>query len=269
MTNENNRQLNDPDIGVIDTRIATEATSAPGSFSDGVYVDIDALFDTRLGTLAKIDPKLAEKNATPKHNQREADIFEGIGRDEFKVAYKARDLETLACSYPTNAFNMVTHFMTILIEQSIVRPDIKRVCLDINMWPYVLTPELEADFMACFRYRFPRVEKIKLINIAPANLSMARVKSAYKMMIKYEYAEWLEAIVDELRTCRGPEVFLYSPAIYHEQVPTQKDLEQMRKSVPPMHPFEATMFEVRPFVGLQLLDVEQFSLVKPIERKTT
>jgi hypothetical protein len=234
--------------------------------ADAIYVDLDVLLDTRMGTLALFGQDIAINVLQSGYHQRDHDNFKGVDREAYRKAYKERDVETLGRSYPTNAFKMITHFLTLMNHQTSLRPDINEPGIEVNIWPYKLDVEDAAVFEQCIRSYFRETQRVIMINKAPKDISMADVKASYKFMMKYEFAEWLEAIAEELQTVTAPEVMLYSPAIYHVEVPTQKQLAEMRRAIPPMHPFEASQFEVRPFIGLSYLDAEHFSLLSPDQK---
>lgn len=225
------------------------------------YVPFDVLLDLRLGTLAIMDPDLAAKVVVDGYHERDSDMFKGVDYQAYREAYRARDIETLKHSYLTNAPGLINHFVGITQYLEVEKPDAEPLRMEVNYWPFELTEELRTYYHEVICELFPQLETITLIYKHPKDLSIEYCKAVYRMMFVYEYAEWLESHAKELETIQAPEMMVYAPAIYHEKVPTAKELDEMRKQIPPMHPFEATLFEVRPFVGLHLLDVRHFSLI--------
>lgn len=225
------------------------------------YTSFDVLLDTRMGTLEKLDPELANAAVVANYHERVSDMFAGIDREAYKEAYRTRDIETLQCSYVTNAPSLIMHFVSIAQQLAVERAEVEPLRMEVNCYPYVLTPQLHDIYLEVFHEIFPQISDIRIINVAEKDLSIDYCKEVYRMMFMYEYAEWLEARSKDFETVQASDMMVYAPAIYHEKVPTQADLDEIRKQIPPLHPFEAVLFQVRPFVGLHLLDVKHFSLL--------
>ena len=65
------------------------------AFDHGLYIDIDALLDTRLATLYLVHPELTLHAIASPYEEREEDAFPHVPRELFAKLYAARDVETL------------------------------------------------------------------------------------------------------------------------------------------------------------------------------
>jgi hypothetical protein len=77
----------------------------------GIFVDIDALFDTRLAVLDDLDPLLAAYVLENGYFNREEDSFKYCDFEMFQKLYKARDNDILAKSVITNVKNIIVDFV--------------------------------------------------------------------------------------------------------------------------------------------------------------
>lgn len=231
--------------------------------ADTLYITLDAIIDTRMGTLEKMNPQYALSAIDDNYLDRDGDWFKGVNREEYLAAYKARDVVTLQKSYVTNIFPMVRHFLRLMAMESLQSPEVGGAHLQVNVWPYKLTDDQREYYREAIGMHCHEAQSIDMIDVAPQNLSIAEAVAKYKIMIDYCYEEWLESRAEELKETRAPNVLYFTPAIYHVERPTQKQLETMRNSTPSMHPFEASEFEVHPFLSVHFLDIRHFSLVDP------
>jgi hypothetical protein len=225
-----------------------------------IMVMLDCLLDTRHGTLAIMN---AEKAAAVlqdgSYHSRQCDKFEGFDENEFKKAYAARNVETLANSTLTECIRSIKDIMSQLKRQMIGMPYHDKIELVVNYYPYILDEKtIHAIRMSVARW-LPAVESIEMVRISTAAMTPTFVKANYSGMFMYEYAHWIEQHKERFQKVIAPDVTLWGPAIYFKDPATAKELEEI-KSLELPHPFEVTERVASVWIGLQLIDVRFFSL---------
>jgi hypothetical protein len=106
-----------------------------------IYVDLDCLLDTRLGTLAKINPELASNALMNGYHERDEDIFEGVGVEDYRKAYEARDVDTLTLSVITGMFSFLHECVLAAFKRIQIDGIFDAIQLEVNYWPYELDDE--------------------------------------------------------------------------------------------------------------------------------
>lgn len=231
-----------------------------GNKLEGIYVDLDVLLDTRIGTLAKHDDSVAQAVLTDKYYQRTDDYFDGIDRELYLDLYKKRDVETLSLSCVTNAIQLLDHLSKTLNEQAITRPYHDGVQFFVNIYPYSLVNvEIDAIQKAICVW-LGNASLVEIINIPPVDLTPSYCKSLFSMMLMYEYEEWMELQTKAFEKTQIPEITLFVPALYFNKTPTDEEIEVAAKDG--AHPQMALEMLASPLVELRLIDVKYFSIIE-------
>jgi hypothetical protein len=228
-----------------------------------IYVELDVLLDTRLGTLARIGQDVAARIlGTGSYHTRQSDDFEGVSKDQFQELYSARDTLTLAHSTVTGAILWLKRLAGVLADQAIERPYHDGIQIVVNTYPYQLTSEEQGQMVEAIAawIRTTVTTKVELVSIATKDLTPLHCKSSYAMMMIYDYQLWMETHSDAFKQHRLPEVTLFGPMIYAHKVPTAEELEKAVKEA--AHPFMATEMLASPLIDLKLIDVKFFSILQ-------
>lgn len=228
---------------------------------DMIYVSLDVLLDTRLGTLAKINNELAYEVLQNKYHQRMIDIFPDISAEAFKELYAKRDVETLKLSFPTG----IVHVLNDLLKNVTLKgtEDLYSIGpkVVVNIFPY----QLNNDEKEAIKYAIDDWLTVKCpIDIIDRDLKVLHpsyFKKDFVAMFFYEYNEWLnlhaKAFKEEKN--RLPEISLFAPRIYFNAIPSKEDEQEIEKVMPV---FKAHEWFAGQLVGLQLMDVKHFSLLE-------
>lgn len=239
------------------------------SVLSGIYVSLDVLLDTRLGTIAKLGgTDLVMQVLSGNYHSRKDDKFPGVNVEAFKSMYANRDVETLALSTLTGVESLLERIVTSLMKQALVRPFHEGVRIVVNTYPYQLTEEDQQQVMVMLAVKmngFSQVEipfKMETVFLSDTELTPDYCKSNFSAMLMYDYENWLQVQQEKLLRQPMPEVTLYAPAIYHVQTPTEEQVREMKAQFA-WSPFMAIEKAVRGGVFLQLLPVEIFSIIKP------
>lgn len=231
-----------------------------GDRKEGIYVELDVLLDTRLGTLAKLDPKLADTALDGNYHSRRDDNFPGVDIQAYKDAYANRDVETLALSTVTNAVLLIKNLASTLNEQAVARPYHDGVRITVNVYPYQLSGEECEAIQKAILIWLGNSSPVDLISVAPIDLTPSYCKGQYSMMIMYEYEQWMEMQTKAFEKTRIPEITLFVPAIYFNKTPTDQELESATRDG--AHPQMAIEMLASPLVELRLIDVKYFSIIE-------
>lgn len=231
-----------------------------------VLVSLDALLDTRLATVSRLDQQAACRLLQhPDYYTRQIDDFAslcGIDRERFAAAYAQRDVETLKRSLITHIPFMLHELMRHLELSEDDTPFETALGLDVNVWPYELS-EAESDALTlAVMVRAGHQTIPRVVRIAPEALTPARIKSEYSGMILYDLREWLQHHVEAFAAIPCPRVTVLVPALFHERIPEPEEYltEGIRRDV---SPFELTRLGAIEMVGLDFIRPSLFSIYQP------
>lgn len=237
----------------------------------GIYLPLDVILDTRIGTVMKVaGPDVAAQVLAGNYHSREDDNFPGVDVGGYKTAYAARDLETLTLSTLTNIVSFLREIISTLLKQALHRPYHKGVRIVVNTYPYQL-PEGDTEqileVLAAKLKGFTDLEipfKLESVHISEQALTPEYCKSNFSAMLMYDYDKWLSTQQQAILKAPLKEVTLFAPALYTVHTPTKAELDKIREETDwVMHPFEAFERAVSGGILLKLLPIELFSVVKP------
>ena len=104
-----------------------------GKFTQGLYADLDSLFDTRFAVLEEISPRLAIENLVNGWQTRKADVPIGMPLEDFQTLYSLRTDETLAKASQTEVLELMRHWVADIVKLSAGSPDKTTVRIFINV----------------------------------------------------------------------------------------------------------------------------------------
>jgi hypothetical protein len=227
----------------------------------GIYIELDALLDTRLATLARVAGEETAQRVleTGQYHARLSDRFAGVDKDVYQAQYKNRTVDTLKTSVVTNAIAIVRQLVAALAEDGAINPLHGGAKVTVNVFPYELTVEERDEIRRALVVWTRATAPIELVSIRPEDLTPSHCKELYSAMFMYEYNPWLTFHNAALVQCPLPRVTLFAPAIYFEgEPPSAEELEEIIAAA--AHPFRATQMLAAPMIGLQLIDVKHFSV---------
>lgn len=239
-------------------------TNAKTDILETIYVDLDALLDTRIGTISLIDNSAVSKILSSNtYHSRDMDIFEGIDNDTFKDKYKNRDKNTLVNSMLTNMVPLLGELVNKMLSQAINRPYHDGARIVINYYPYDLNNDEIEEICKAISVWLKECAPVSMISMSPKNLTPRFCKNNYSLMIKYDYEEWLDINANEFKNAQIPDITMLVPALYFNNKPSDEELAKITKKT--MHPMKAIEFLASPLIGLELIDVAYFSIInKPL-----
>jgi hypothetical protein len=227
---------------------------------ESIYVELDVLLDTRLGTLALIDDQVAASViASGNYHTRKNDIFEGVDKEVFDEAYRNRDETTLKKSVLTDAIKVLRQLVVALTEQTIDQPDHEGPKIVVNLYPYKLTAEEQELIGRSMADWIQNETPIELVAIPTKDLTPIYCKTTYSTMLVYDHSQWMNTHAEAFKKTCLPEVIMISPAIYFNATPSDEELAKTIKEA--AHPMRALELLASPIIELKLIDVKYFSIL--------
>lgn len=232
-----------------------------------IVIDLDAIFDTRIGTIAGINPVVAiEIVASERYRNREtADwgaITEGaISRAEFEAAYALRNKETLQRSVMTAMPKIIGDFTKSLQWKGIVQIDVDKVSIKVNLWPYKFNSDERSVLRDCMAQYTSATATIEFIHVSMADMTPHRLDHLGDIWITYDYNEWMTHHTENLVKYRAPLMtvlcpkVLYNPEAFNEGDLVDKELSGV---FDPFMVHQVTMCE---FLGVEFYPSFTFSAV--------
>lgn len=190
-----------------------------------LYFCIDTIKDTRLGTLAKINDDYAFYALLNGYMERWTDdpatYAEICTSKEYFDAYAKRDKETFKLSLPTDhALDAQNIISDLEVRHGAGDPTVPHLPeVHVNCHPYNFTPAEKAAFLKVLRAMFKCRSEIRLINVAPKDLTLEYIRhNEYVSLWMYNYREWIEAVItkpmnDGIYIEGIPDITFYFPAL--------------------------------------------------------
>lgn len=226
---------------------------------EAIYIELDALLDTRLGTIARINEDAAVATLEDGYHARDIDAFTHVDMAVYHDLYAQRNTITLMYSRPTHWVLNLTRIAGLLSEQAIARPYHEGAKIVVNLFPYKLT-DAEADQIGKAVAAWMKgLAPVELTSLQPQHLTPLHCKQHYAMMIVYEFEEWMNLHTEAFKTTRIPEILMLAPAVYRGKKPTAEELAQEIKEA--AHPMRALEMLASPLIELRLIDTKYFSVL--------
>jgi len=196
-----------------------------------VFVDIDCILDTRMGTILKEygKTKAMELAEDTDYLLREVDVFKGIPFDDFKEHYSKRDKTTLAMSKLTMLGDNLKGIINKILQTALTTPYDRVPKLFINVHGYNLTSD-EKDLLKTAIYNITlNKTEILIVSVPPSKLKPAMImRDNIDILIMYDYSDWLEAQTDNLAKTPIPGCTLLIPLLYKNYPITNKMKEDFK-----------------------------------------
>lgn len=256
---ENNQEDIKPVEGVHVPKRPADFKPDPRPTTD-VLFGIDELLDVRLGTLARIDTKLAsEVLNSGKYFTRTIDEFPGWSLEKFRELYDKRDADTLPYCLATN--------VTILLER-IVKDALladasgdagqNPMVFNLNIWPYELYDDEIAAMVKCVEVFTLGYGDIKVVNLSPEDLTPKYIKEHFDLVICYDYQKILALHDGEFVKTPCPGVSLVIPTMYKGGRPDKEAFEWAASQGKSL--FEITRLGLLQSINLKFQDTSLFCI---------
>lgn len=236
-----------------------------------VLVELDALLDTRIATVARLYPQQAAKLLNQHYRNRPSDQFKilipELDEDAYASAYAGRDTDTLAAARPTDMVIILSDIVDDLVTQIATgSPLVNSLSVEVNTYPYKLTSEEMDELSKAVSELTGIVVPVTAVYIPYESLDYDVIRAnKYSVMVLYNYQDWFSKSHRKYTTrpVGCPDVTIVAPAL----VVNGADLREEQKFTLPngrvMDPFDATTAAVADLVCFTFLPVAAFSLIDP------
>lgn len=196
-----------------------------------IFVELDALLDTRLATIAKINDEAAQRILDhTEYFDRLNDDFEkytGIPRNISDDVYKRRDRHTLvredgtANALLTPMVLQLNEIVKSILADGMVRHTPRKFKVIISTSPYTLPREdMDAIAAAIYRHIGEQVPVV-CMDISLKDLVPSIIRSNYSGIILYHFNEWLSYHAKEICKTFFPRVTVLAPRLYCADIPDE------------------------------------------------
>lgn len=189
------------------------------------YVPLDALLDTRIGTIDKVAGAEGLAMVADWYHTRTSDKFNRKGSQltqaRYDAAWALRDEDTLKRTRMTFVPQYLLHLVSRYNTSHGMPVMAANYKITINTWPYKLPEERIVqlrDIMATFT---SGVAEIVMDYIDPADLTVDYLKATYSLCIMYEFNAWLDMHKEEFARTQMPGTVILAPELYLSDVPDE------------------------------------------------
>lgn len=223
-----------------------------------ILIELDALIDTRLGTLKQCFSEAAKKLDLESYVRRvKADFWTelGISTEQFTTAYKKRNVDTLLASMHTGLYHNLPLLLGGLLLNGLTSPVHEELKININTYPYELNEDELEDIVYCFQQRLWKDCEITTVFYKPEDITPAMLVDISPAYILYDIELWLGAQQTAFLEKRIPTVTAYYPAVINHYDATEYK-EMLDKQIDPFADLRRRMAE---YITLDGVDASIFS----------
>jgi hypothetical protein len=234
-------------------------------------VSIDCIFDTRLGTIALLDPEYAAKViADPEYYTRTTETFK-TGSKKFKAAdfdtyYAMRDITTLKNSIVTKLIDYIADDISEQLKEPSTRFTEIRRELYLNVWPYVFDKDMSSTLVESLHLLLPYFDDIKVCSYSLLELEPSFIKQQeFNFVYQYDFQGWMNANMSKLEHCRIPRHYLIFPDLMNRPIPNtaSTELKELAKVISPTKALEIFAME-HMLMSLRFEPVKYFCINKDL-----
>lgn len=231
-----------------------------------IYVELDALLDTRFGTVIQMNMELASQLATSGYGKRESDklseLVPHFPDQEFKDNYKKRSTEVLKLSKMTNIIPIIKDLIDELRDTERYLPEEGNISIHVNTYPYVLSDEEQSSIRQVVSFYLGGVV-VQMVSIPPIGLMPKTIESKYSALFLYHFDQWLTLHQNALKDTKLSDILFFGPRLYVNGKPTDAELNAAYSDIPKeIDPFKASEMVLSEYMSLRLIDVAAFSFIR-------
>lgn len=224
-------------------------------------VSLDALMDTRLGTLRRLNEEESKAIQAGHYHKRTCDVFDRngskINQRAYEALYDSRDEETLKNSFMTHLPRYLMTLIARLTTQQGMPLLSEQFKIDINLYPYQLSEQVKASIRFAIETYTNNAAEVNLVDFAPEELTVQLIRSKYQICFMYDFNEWLACHTEEFKTTVIPEVRFICPRLYLKETPTAL----LQKVDAEEYVWEQMSLIFVGLVGVVFMDANLFSIV--------
>lgn len=225
-------------------------------FTRRILVDLDVLFDTRIGlVLSRYPEKYGSLDIEIYRKRISEVIFQMVGIEDWDKQWAERGLDALIQAHPTTL--LMGELQRVLnAERSAVAmaapTEIPKIT--INIYPYDLSKDQQGEMVRQLRQMFPGF-KMEIGRWCEKGLSPTALRRSWDAWFTYDYYRWLNHNAANLKN-RIPKFIIYRPALLTSDM-TEEAAEQIKKDG--INPFTESKKFMSEYVTVESLDAALFS----------
>lgn len=227
-----------------------------------IYIDLDSIIDTRLGTIATLNQAVAsELLKQGVYWNRETDDMQtltsgGVSQDAYMELYQNRTVDVLKVSYITGIFAPLTK---LIAENEVARSSgaiNKEISFEINLYPYEMELEEIEAFTSLFKYRLGVDCKVTYCSVSPALLTAKYLTDNYAAAFMYHFTDWIKVNLKNILERKHPDFTLVAPKLFEKDVSSLSNDEKKDE----LTIFRLYMLE---HMDISFIDTSCFSVFRP------
>lgn len=230
---------------------------------DVLYVDLDALLDTRIATLALHDSTAAaEAVKSESYFNRDINDFSewtDLTVEQFNELYAKRDVRTLKGSFRTHIPALLERILMDLTAQELTGPTVTSPKVFVNSYPYQLSEE-EREMLGYAIAHFAGINVPVTVGSIPyENLTPTVIQKQFSGLIFYNFRDWLAFQHETLKKTKLQETLVIAPQLYHEKRVGVDEYryDNMREDVDPWDLFKVGFLEL---FDIQTIPMSQYCI---------
>lgn len=222
-----------------------------------ILVDLDVLFDTRIGLLLSLHPEKFGKLDLEIYRKRISEVsFQLIGIEDWDELWKNRGIDALIQAQPTTL--LMGELQRVLdAERSAIAMSAPTELpkITINTYPYALSKEQSGEMRRQLRQMFIGFE-LEIGRWCEKGLNPTVLRRSWDAWFTYDYYRWLNHNAANLKN-RIPKFIIYRPALLTSDM-TEEAAEQIKRDG--INPFTESKKFMSEYVTVESLDAELFSV---------
>ena len=165
-------------------------------------IDVECLFDFRLGTIATYSPKAYHDcflNDIESYIKRDNDRFyeqtNEFTKEEFEQYYNNRDTSVFKNSMMTNVYRMLHEIKQELLSSNELKEE-DSLEITLNIQHYQLSEMDEYALSVLFQKHFGYEYVVKIISVPNDKLTPELIRSNFDVVFLYDFEKWSTYFVD-------------------------------------------------------------------------
>lgn len=236
-----------------------------------IMIDLDALLDTRTGTLFDIDPVEAVSILNKGWRERTSDTLDTfsdvITTEQYKAAYEQRSKYTLSISRPTNILKIIApEFLKMVLHAGTPNSNTEDCCLVINVYPYNLTDDEALMIQTSIEETIGVDLPVRIVTYLPESTRLSYLEMrGFTDYITYDISGWLQrefgAVTKASDFISAPTISIWGPALMVEDNALTNVLSDEPNLSAKDDPWQFLKVTFAPFVNINWIKVGAISLL--------
>lgn len=227
-----------------------------------IYVELDALLDTRLEVFRRLDPIAADAWLSGSYRMRYSDEFWKISQvctqEQVEEAWKNRKVDVLRTSIRTLMPDLLRSTIASIDWGVDVGDPNNRVELSVNVAPYDLEPAEAQRLVETLECIFPMVAVVQLVKIPVWALQPRQVATDFNLAVFYNFMEWFRTFSERMDEFEMGNIPVIAPRIFAKLPETGSE---QWKSLEKENIFDFLQGRLWGRVNLSFQPIENFSLI--------